>query len=433
MMMLGIEYNLFINYFGGVMNSAVAQSADQLMQLVGLVILAGLIFTKISNLVKMPDVVLYIFAGILLGPNVLNLINIDTYPVENQLILSFGAAYILYDGGREIDLKVLNKVKISVGLLSTLGVFISTGIVGFVAMKAFDIPLIYALLMGAVIASTDPSVLVPLFKKMNIGSKLKQTIISESAFNDAAGAVVTFSILGVILGGEFSAAESAIELIKTIIGGLFVGSVIGYFSHMLVDEKKKGLLKDYPAELMIVAVIGAYLISNHFGFSGFMAVFIVGMFCGNKKIFDFWIPEESFQSHLRFKEVLTVILRMMIFVLLGTHLDFGVLLDHFGPTMIVVFTLIFIARPISVLFSVILDKKAEWRWKEVVYLMWVRETGVIPAALAGMMMTSGVLHADIISAVTFATILITLTFQASTSHLLAKILKLEEVGEKKHH
>jgi NhaP-type Na+/H+ or K+/H+ antiporter len=408
------------------MDNTIIQSADQLMQLVGLVILAGLIFTKISHIVKLPDVVLYIFAGILLGPNILNWVNISTYPVENQLILSFGAAYILYDGGREIDLKILNKVKVSVGLLSTIGVFISTIIVGVCAKIVFNIPLEYALLMGAVIASTDPSVLVPLFKKMKISSKLKQTIISESAFNDAAGAVVTFSILGVIMGGEFSVSDSLLELFKTITGGLFVGATIGYLTHLLIDEKKKGLLKDHTAELILVSVIGAYLIANHFGFSGFMAVFIVGMFCGNKKMFDFWIPEESFQTHLRFKEILTIILRMMIFVLLGTHLDFQNLLANIGPTLIIVGVLIFIARPISVIFCVIGDKKAQWTWKEIVYMMWVRETGVIPAALAGMLMTSGVLHADIISSVTFATILVTLTFQASTSGFLAKILKLEE-------
>jgi len=408
------------------MENTIIQSADQLMQLVGLVILAGIIFTRISYIVKLPDVVLYIIAGILLGPNILNWINISTYPVENQLILSFGAAYILYDGGREIDLKVLNKVKLSVGLLSTVGVFISTVLVGFVAKIVFDIPLEYALLLGAVIASTDPSVLVPLFKKMKISRKLKQTIISESAFNDAAGAVVTFSILGVIMGGEFSIADSLLELIKTIIGGLFVGSTIGYLTHMLVDQKKRGLLKDHATELILVSVIGAYLIANHFGFSGFMAVFIVGMFCGNKKIFDFWIPEESFQTHLRFKEILTVILRMMIFVLLGTHLDFQNLLANLGPTLIIVGVLIFVARPISVIFCILGDRKAEWTWKEIVYMMWVRETGVIPAALAGMLMTSGVLHADIISSVTFATILVTLTFQASTSGLLARLLKLEE-------
>jgi len=121
------------------LENAVIQSANQLMELFAVVIFAGLIFGKISELIKMPDVVLFILAGIILGPHILNLVNIDKYPVENQLILSFGAAYILYDGGREIDFKVLNKVKVSISFLSTLGVVISTVIVGYVAMKVFGV------------------------------------------------------------------------------------------------------------------------------------------------------------------------------------------------------------------------------------------------------------------------------------------------------
>ena len=407
------------------MENAVIQSANQLMELVGLVIVAGLIFGKISEIIKMPDVVLFILAGIILGPSLLNWINIDKYPVENQVILSFGAAYILYDGGREIDFKILNKVKMSVSLLSTAGVLISTVIVGYVAAKVFNIPVYYGLLMGAVIASTDPSVLVPLFKSMNISNKLKQTIISESAFNDAAGAVITFSLIGIILGGEFSLSQSVMQLVKSIAGGVLIGVVAGYLSHLFVDEKKFGILRDHPAELMIATVAGAYLISDRFGFSGFMAVFVVGMFCGNKKVFDFWIPEHSFQTHLRFKEVFTVLLRMMIFVILGTQLVFENLFSNLTPALIVVAVLIFIARPVSVIFSMIADRKAQWKWQEVVYMMWVRETGVIPAALSGMILTMGVDHADIISSVTFATILITLTLQASTSKLLAKVLNLD--------
>lgn len=408
------------------MESSVIQSANQLMELLGLVILSGLIFGKMSELIKMPDVVLYILAGIILGPYVLDWINVSKYPVENQMILSFGAAYILYDGGREIDLKILNKVKLSVSTLATVGVLISTVIVGFVAMKVFDLPLAFGLLIGSVIASTDPSVLVPLFKTMKISSKLKQTIISESAFNDAAGAVITVTIIGIIMGGEFSASASIYQLLKAIIGGVFVGAAIGYVVHVLVNENSFGILSDYPSELSIVAVTGAYLISEKYGFSGFMAVFIFGIFCGNKKLLKFWVPEESFQTHIKFKAVFTDILRMMIFVLLGTHLEFETLLDNIIPVMIIVCTLIFIARPISVVISVILDKKAEWSWQEKVYLMWIRETGVIPAALAGMLMSSGIEHADIISSVTFATIIVTLTLQASTSKWLARKLKLEE-------
>lgn len=409
------------------METQVISSAQQMMQIAALVIFAGLIFTKISEIVKLPDVVLYILAGIILGPNLLNWINIERYPIENQLILTFGAAYILYDGGREIDLKIINKVKTSVGLLSVLGVLISTVIVGFFATKILNLPLAYAILLGSVVASTDPSVLVPLFKKVNISDRLKQTIIAESALNDAAGAVVTFTVLGVILGGSFSVISSLTVFSKAVLGGLVVGLVIGYLSHLLTDEKRSGALRHYTAELMVVAVMGAYLISEHFHFSGFMAVFVVGVICGNKKVFNFWIPEESFQNHLRFKEVLTLIMRMMIFVLLGTHLVFGNLMDNLLPVLAIVGVLVFIARPISVLICTLPDREAKWNWREIVYLSWVRETGVIPAALAGMLLASKVEHAEIISSVTFATILITLTFQASTSGLLAKILKLEKV------
>lgn len=396
------------------------------MQIAAIVILAGILFTRFSEVIKLPDVVLYILAGILLGPYVLNWINIERYPIENQLILTFGAAYILYDGGREIDLKIINKVKTSVGLLAVVGVLISTGVVGYFAFKILKLPLAYALLLGSVVASTDPSVLVPLFKKVNISERLKQTIIAESALNDAAGAVVTFTILGVILGGSFSILSSITVFAKSVLGGLAVGLLIGYLSHLLTDDKPMGLLKHYAAELMIVAVMGAYLIAEHFHFSGFMAVFVVGVICGNKKVFNFWIPEESFQNHLRFKEVLTLIMRMMIFVLLGTHLIFENLISNLLPVLAIVAVLVFVARPISVLICTLPDREAKWNWREIFYLSWVRETGVIPAALAGMLLASKVAHAEIISSVTFATILITLTFQASTSGLLARALKLEK-------
>lgn len=407
------------------METNVILSANNILKLIALVILAGVVFGKISRKVNLPDVVLFILAGVILGSEVLNLINIDSYPVGNQLILTFGAAYILYDGGREIDLKVFNEVKISVLLLSTLGVLISTGITGFFVYKIFHIDFIYALLLGAIISSTDPSVLVPLFKNMNVSNKLKQTIISESAFNDAAAAIVTFAILGVIAGGEFSLGKSIFELLKSSLGGILIGGIFGYISTKLIAGEKYAFLKEFPSEVSIVAVIGTYLIADKLGVSGFMAVFIIGMVCGNKKRINCCIPDEYNQTHLRFKEVLTIILRMMIFVLLGSHIDFGVLSKYFTKDLMVVALLIFVSRPVSAFLSVIFDRKAKWNIKEIIYLMWVRETGVIPAALVGMLLTMHIKNSDIIASVTFTTIIITLTFQASTSKSLAKLLKLD--------
>lgn len=397
-----------------------------LLELLALVVVSGVMFTKLSKMLKVPDVVLFILAGIILGPSVLNLINIDTHPIGNELILTFGAAYILYDGGREIELRVLNKVKLSLITLVTLGVLVSAYITAFFAAMIFQIDFLYAFLLGAVIASTDPSVLVPLFKKMSISNKLKQFIISESAFNDAAGAIATFATLGIITGGVFSVKASIINLLVTSLGGIAIGALVGFLASLLITHDKYGYFKEHPSEVGIAIVAGTYVIATRLGVSGFMAVFMIGIIWGNKHLFDMKAPEEHYITETRFKEVLTLLLRMMIFILLGTHIDFVSVAQYWKESLLVVGVLIFIARPISVLVSVVIDRNAQWSVKEIIYLMWIRETGVIPAALSGMIVATHVPHGNIISSVTFLTILITLSVQASTAQWLARILNLEE-------
>lgn len=415
------------------MEGNVVLITENLMKLLALIIFSGVVFAKIGKKVHMPDVVFFIVGGIIVGPSVLNLVNFDQYPVANQLILVFGASYILYDGGREISLKVLNEVKLSVGILATVGVLISAFITGFFAYKVLNIDFMYALLLGSVIASTDPSVLVPLFKNMNISPKLKQTIISESAFNDAAGAIITFAIIGIVSGGSFSLGHSILDLLKEAGGGVLVGGIIGYIATLLISESKLGVLKGYAAEIAVAAVLIAYFIAAHFGFSGFMAVFIIGMVCGNKETCKLSaIDEESYDLHLKFKEVLISILRIMIFVLLGVGMNFSILSKYWGGALIIVIGFVFISRPVSVFFSVILDRKAAWNFREMAYLMWTRETGVIPAALAGMIVSMKVQHADIISAVTSMAIIITIGVQASTAKYFAKILKLDVDDSKRN-
>lgn len=406
--------------------SSVSLASDYLLEIIAIMLVAGMIFGKLSNILKIPDVVLFILAGVLLGPEILGWINVEKYEITNQLILTFGAAYILYDGGREVKLKILNKVKFSVLLLATVGVIISTFLTGFAATKIFGISLIPALLLGSVIASTDPSVLIPLFKKVKINEKLKQTIISESAFNDAAGAIITFSIIGIMSGEAFSIGGSIFELIKSAGGGILVGILVGYISSYLVSDKNHAFLKEYSAEVSVATVIIAYIFSEKLGFSGFMSVFIVGMMCGNKKIFNFYLQDDYFITQYRFREVITIIFRMMIFILLGTHLQFAIMAKYWKGAVLIVLILMFIVRPLTVLIATTIDRKAKWSLREKIYLMWIRETGVIPAALSGMIVTLKLPHADIISAVTFMTIIITLTVQASTSAALARYLKLDE-------
>jgi len=413
------------------MEGNVTALAENLMRILAIIILLGIVLTKLSKKIHIPDVVLYIAAGIIIGPSVLKLIDFREYAVVNQVILSFGAAYILFDGGREIGIKVLNEVKLTVGLLATVGVLISTAVTGLFAWKVLGIDLMYAMLLGAVIASTDPSVLVPLFKKMNISPRLKQTIISESAFNDAAGAIVTFTILAVAAGGRFSVGESLLQLVISAGGGVIVGAVFGYIMHVLISEGRYGLLKGHTAEMVVATVLGAYVFCEYIGVSGFMATFIIGMMCGNKGVFNFVVYTEAQETHEKFKEVTISIIRMLIFMLLGAGMNFAIISEYWSGALIVILAFVFIARPVSVLLTVPLDRKAKWNVREMLYLCWTRETGVIPAALAGMLMTMGVPNAGIISAVTSIAIMITLSFQASTAAWLAKKLDLEVTPETK--
>lgn len=407
------------------MDVNVVEQADNLMRIFAIIIFLGIVLTKVSHRISIPDVVLYIAAGIIVGPAVLNIVDFSEFGIINQLILAFGAAYILFDGGREIAVSVLNEVKITVGLLATVGVLISAFLTGFFAWQILHIDFIYALLLGGVIASTDPSVLVPLFKNMNISPKLKQTIISESAFNDVVGAIITFAIVGIAAGGSFSVGGSLLDLLKTAGGGVLVGAVVGYVGNQLVCEGKLGVCRGFTAEMAIASVLGAYVISLYIGVSGFMAAFTVGMVCGNKSLFNIKAVEESRVTHAIFKDVTISIIRMLIFMLLGIQMNFGIIAQYWGEALILIMAFVFVVRPVSVLLTVPFDRKAKWNIREIVYLCWIRETGVIPAALAGLLITMNIPNAELISAVTSMAIIITLTFQASTAKYFARVLRLE--------
>lgn len=407
------------------MESNIIAVTENLMMVLSLCIFTGVICIKISNKIPIPDVVLFILAGIALGPEVFNIIGFNNYNVFSHFILAFGAAYILYDGGSEVRLNVLNKVKYSVITLATVGVLVTTFITGFAVAAIFKIDLIYGLLLGSVIASTDPSVLVPLFKEMKISNKLKQTIISESAFNDAAAAIITFSIIGIIQGGSFSLGSTLLDLLIKAIGGISIGAIIGYIATLLVSEKKHNYLNGHPGEIAIASVLFAYFFAEHFHLSGFMAVFVVGIICGNKETLKLSISESHKNLHTNFKETLISLIRILIFIILGTKLQISILSMYFAKSLIVVLLFIFIARPLTVIISTTWDRSASWNIREILYLMWIRETGVIPAALAGTIVSMNIANGEIITSVTFMSIIITLTFQAGTAKAVAKLLKLE--------
>ena len=146
-----------------------------------------------------------------------DLVDIKADSALNQIILLFGASYILFDGGASLRLNVLKQVWITIVVIATVGVLITAAITGACRALHPRPSLIVALLLGATLASTDPATLVPIFRQVHIRDRVAQTVMSESAFNDAMGAIVTFGVLAVATGsGEFSLARLAARSLQAI-------------------------------------------------------------------------------------------------------------------------------------------------------------------------------------------------------------------------
>ena len=399
-------------------------ACNNLLILFAVVTMTGIICSKLSDILKVPDVVLFLIAGIFIGPSVLKFIDISQYQVENQLILTFGSAFILYMGGKEISLKVLKNVKISVLLLSTVGVLISAFLMQQVIGFSFKTSAMVALLAGSIIASTDPATLVPIFNQIKINRKVSQTVISESAFNDATGAILTSAVLAIMLSGKFSLQENLYELVLMIVIGLVVGLLTGVILLALVNDSPRGIFQDYTPIISIISVIIAYELSTALGGSGYMSCFIVGIVTGNKQNFKLWLSQKSYDADCHVAETLGTICRMCIFIILGSQVDLQVVGKYFVPSVISVACFMFIVRPISVLACTLVDRQAKWKKNEIFFMMWVRETGVIPAALCGIVTSMNIPGKEIISSVVFMTILITLIIQGSSTKFVAKKLGL---------
>jgi len=407
------------------MESVVMKSVEHELYIITFVLIFGLLAIKLAEKIKIPDVALFMIIGILVGPSVFNFISLPNESVANQFIIVLGSVLILFEGGKAIHVSVLKKVWITISLLSTLGVIITALVVAVTAFYLLKLPFLYALLLASVIASTDPATLIPVFKQVTIHEKVRQTVESESAFNDATGSILAFTILGVILGqSQLSFSASIWSFFREAGGGILVGIIVGFFGAFFTSSHRWAFLNKYSTIVSLVLAISSYLAAGVIHASGFMATFTAGLILGNPQLFRLHISDETKTTDAHFSDNVTLIMRKLIFMLLGTQVNFHILSKFWIQGVLIVLVFMFIARPLTVLFCALPDRKAKWTWKEILFMFWVRETGVIPAALSGMIVAAGVKYANAITTVTFIAILMTILIQASTTGYVAKKLGL---------
>jgi len=392
-----------------------------------LVLAIGTLTALLAQKIKIPDVALFLIVGLLIGPDTLGLIDIRADSALNETILLFGASYILFDGGASLRLSVLRQVWITIVVIATVGVVITAVITGLAAHFILGVPLIVALLLGATLSATDPATLVPIFRQIRIRDRVAQTVISESAFNDAMGAIITFGVLAVAMGThEFSLATSLFELLKQSIIGIFAGIVLGYAAAFIIAHERWSFLVEYAPVVTLVVVLGAYFSADGLQASGFMAVFVAGIVIGNKDTLGFRMEEGEQRRLEEFVSTTAFIMRLFIFILLGTQIDFGLMRQNLAGGIIVTLIFMLIARPATVFLCALPDRRARWSFNEMLFMCWTRETGVIPAAIAGLLVGMKAPGAHLIASITFIAILMTILIQAPTTQWLGDKLGLLE-------
>jgi len=393
----------------------------------GLILAVGTITGLLAQKLGIPDVAVFLIAGMLVGPEMLGLIDIQANSPLNQFILLFGASYILFDGGASLRLDVLKRVWITILIISTAGVIITAAITGIAAYYILGAPLIVALLLGATLASTDPATLVPIFRQVRIRARVAQMVMSESAFNDAMGAIVTFGILAIAMEkGSFSLISSLLDLLKQSILGIAAGAALGYLAALLIAHERWAFLAEYAPVVTLMAVIGAYLAADDLQASGFMAVFVFGIVLGNKDALGFKMEPGESQRLDEYVMTTAFIMRLFIFILLGAQVDFNLINQYWVGGTIVATILMLVARPVTVFLCALPDRRAQWSFNEILFMCWTRETGVIPAALAGVLLGMNAPGAQMIASVTFIAILMTILIQAPTTRWLGRRLGLLE-------
>lgn len=391
---------------------------------ISLLFVGGLCARFLAELARVPEMLVLVAVGAALGPSVLDVVEIPFKSLGAQLIFTLGVSAILFYGGLNLSLTVLRRVALGLGLLAVPGVILTAAITSVAAHLAFDFSWTEALLIGAVLSPTDPAILIPLFLKSRLRPKVAQTVIAESAFNDPTGAVLALAFAGVLLSGESSISGPARDFVVDLGISTALGLVAGVLLAAVISSRRAGIWRESSAVAVMTVVSIGYFSLDSAGGSGYLGAFIAGLMVGNMELLGLAMHSEHEREMKSFATNLADIVTLFVFLLLGANLPFAAIYDDLLPALAVLATLLLVARPITVLACTLPDRGARWTKPELLFLCWTRETGVVPAALVGVLAGLGVPNNDAFASIVALAIVVTLVVQAVPAAWLARRLGL---------
>ncbi|WP_108652527.1 cation:proton antiporter [Dongshaea marina] len=344
---------------------------------------------------------------------------------------------LIFEASMALDVKLLKKNLLFILMLAIPGLLISTAIIGIMVGHWTPLPLLLAFLFGALISATDPVAVIALFRELGVCKRLTMLVDGESVLNDATAIVLFTVLMGMITalaqsgqGISLSAGMlggAVFQFFKIFIGGAVSGAVIGFVLSWLIRVERGDPLIQIALSTVIAYV--AYIIPEHLGFSGIMAVMSAGIVFRIQatKILDHEV--HNFMEH--YWEYAAFVANALIFLLLGLTEDqlfanIGRYTDHGWYIVIAVFAVLvsrFILIPVLMSISnrFLPNYKVDWRRQLVMW--WGGLRGAIPIALV-LSLPKDLEYRHLIMDMTFGVVLFTLVVQGMTIHPLMKKLKL---------
>jgi cell volume regulation protein A len=394
---------------------------SQILLVGGILLLLSILASKASNRLGIPALLLFLVLGMLAGSDGPGGIYFDDARTAQSLGV-VALVIILFSGGLDTNWKKVRPVLGRALLLSTLGVLMTAGLVGWFAITLLNFSLLEGLLLGAIVSSTDAAAVFSVLRSKGVGLRgdIKPLLELESGSNDPMAVFLTAALTGLLVESE----SSVLGLVPMFFQQMILGAALGYCAGRLAVVVVNRIRLEYEGlyPVLILSMITlTYGLTDFLGGNGFLAVYLAGLVMGNN---DF-IHKKSL---MRFHDGLAWLMQIMMFLTLGLLVFPSRLVPVIGAGLLVSLFLIFVARPVAA-FALLFPSRLDV--KEMAMISWVGLRGAVPIILATFPMLAGVPQADTIFNLVFFIVLTSVLLQGTTIPVMATWLGVDEPAEER--
>jgi cell volume regulation protein A len=366
-------------------------------------VMAGILSSLLALRFGAPLLLVFLGIGLAAGESGPGGIKFDDVRTT-YMVGSVALALILFDGGLKTRFSSIRTVLSPSLMLATVGVLATALLTAPIAKYALDISWASALLVGAVIASTDAAAVFLLVhaQGLRLRPRVGATLEVESGTNDPFAVFLTLMLVELLSVGNSTASHVIMEFFQESTLGAIVGVIGGWMVVILLN--RVALPQGLHAPFVTTAALVVFGVAQIFHASGFLAVYIAGMIIGNR-------PTRAHNSVVTFLDAATWLAQIVMFVMLGLLASPQRVLDSLWPAIAIAVVLMFVARPIAVFLCL---APFRFNWREKTFIAWVGLRGAVAIFLASIPMLVALPQAYLYFDVAFVIVVISLLLQGWT-------------------